>query len=272
MSFLDKLEFLMKEKDIKNLNVLSELSGIPYTTLKGFYTKGTDKIKLSTLEKIKDYFDVTVDYLTRDEITDRNYGRAWNFKVDYYESELIKKYRVLDEHGKEVVDNLLNSEHERITRLEQERLEKERLEKEKTLSLPVVPNDDEPQNTEMKVYWESAAAGLGNYLMGEGEYDIMTFPVDEIPARADFGIKISGDSMEPKIYDGDIVWVEAMPQIENGEIGIFILDGDSYCKKLHIDYDKGIIELISLNPKYKPKVIKRHEELRTVGKVLLEKH
>ena len=45
MDFLDKLEFLMKEKNITNLNELSTQSNIPYTTLKGFYTRGTDKIQ-----------------------------------------------------------------------------------------------------------------------------------------------------------------------------------------------------------------------------------
>lgn len=97
----------------------------------------------------------------------------------------------------------------------------------------------------------------------------MTFPAGEIPSKADFGVNISGDSMEPKIFDGDIVWVKAMLQIENGEIGIFILDGDALCKKLHVDYNKRIIELVSLNPKYTPRRIGAEDDLRTVGKVLL---
>ena len=49
MSFTDKLDALMAEKGI-NKSVLSKESGIPYTTIAGFYTKGTDNVKLSTLK------------------------------------------------------------------------------------------------------------------------------------------------------------------------------------------------------------------------------
>ena len=48
MSFTDKLDELMAEKGI-NKSILSKEAGIPYTTIAGFYTKGTDNIKLSTL-------------------------------------------------------------------------------------------------------------------------------------------------------------------------------------------------------------------------------
>lgn len=72
MSFLSKLELLMKEKNIDNINQLSKETGIPYTTIDGFYKKGTENIKLSTLRKLADYFDCSLDYLTDDKITERN--------------------------------------------------------------------------------------------------------------------------------------------------------------------------------------------------------
>jgi|GEM_PF-949222 len=115
MNFLDKLEFLMTGKSIKNLNVFSDLSGIPYTTLKEFYTKGTDDIKLSTLEKIKNYFDVTLDYLLDDEITDPEYGKTIFVTVTRAEQARIIKYRALDEHGKKALGLILNHEFDRIS-------------------------------------------------------------------------------------------------------------------------------------------------------------
>jgi transcriptional regulator with XRE-family HTH domain len=72
MSFLNKLELLMKEKNIDNINQLSKETGIPYTTIDGFYKKGTENIKLSTLRKLADYFNCSLDYLTDDKITERN--------------------------------------------------------------------------------------------------------------------------------------------------------------------------------------------------------
>lgn len=62
MSFTDKLDALMAEKGI-NKSILSKEAGIPYTTIAGFYTKGTDNVKLSTLKKLSTYLGCTIDYL-----------------------------------------------------------------------------------------------------------------------------------------------------------------------------------------------------------------
>ena len=66
MSFTDKLDALMAEKGI-NKSILSKESGIPYTTIAGFYTKGTDNVKLSTLKKLSTYFDCSIDFLADEE-------------------------------------------------------------------------------------------------------------------------------------------------------------------------------------------------------------
>ena len=67
MSFTDKLDALMAEKGI-NKSILSKESGIPYTTIAGFYTKGTDNVKLSTLKKLSAYFDCSIDFLADEEV------------------------------------------------------------------------------------------------------------------------------------------------------------------------------------------------------------
>ena len=58
----DKLDELMAKKDI-NRAILAKESGIPYTTIDGFYKKGCENIKLSTLRKLAEYFDITLDEL-----------------------------------------------------------------------------------------------------------------------------------------------------------------------------------------------------------------
>ncbi len=67
MSFTEKLDALMAEKGI-NKSILSKESGIPYTTIAGFYTKGTDNVKLSTLKKLSTYFDCSIDFLADEEV------------------------------------------------------------------------------------------------------------------------------------------------------------------------------------------------------------
>ena len=66
-----------------------------------------------------------------------------------------------------------------------------------------------------------------------------------------FGLKIKGDSMEPRIYDGDVVIVRQQSDADSGDIVIALVNGDdATCKRL-TKYAGGI-GLISLNPKYEP--------------------
>ncbi len=88
----------------------------------------------------------------------------------------------------------------------------------------------------------------------------------EVPANADFGIRISGDSMEPQFINGQIVWVHQQETLSTGEIGIFCLDGNAYCKKLKDDAE-GLF-LISLNIKYEPIKIKETDSFKIFGKVV----
>lgn len=67
MTFIDKLDNMMAERGI-NRSILSKESGIPYTTIDGFYKKGTDNVKLSTLKKLSAYFNCSLDFLVDDDI------------------------------------------------------------------------------------------------------------------------------------------------------------------------------------------------------------
>lgn len=73
-----------------------------------------------------------------------------------------------------------------------------------------------------------------------------------------FGLKIKGDSMEPKISNGDVVIVRRQNDAESGEIVIAAINGsEATCKKLQ-KYDNGIA-LISMNPAYPPMYFDRKE-------------
>ncbi len=72
MKLTDKLDFLIKEKDINKVE-LSKNSGIPYTTIINFYEKGTDNVKLSNLKKLASYFRVSLDYLVDDDSEVKNF-------------------------------------------------------------------------------------------------------------------------------------------------------------------------------------------------------
>ena len=86
-----------------------------------------------------------------------------------------------------------------------------------------------------------------------------------------FGLKIKGDSMTPRICDGDTVIVHQQPDAESGEIVIAMVNGDdAVCKRLKKYADS--IALISTNPSYEPLTFSAEEistlPVRIVGKVV----
>lgn len=61
MDFLEKLNYLM-EKNHLNKSTLSKACNIPYTTIDGWYKKGYEGLKLTTLRKLAEYFGTSLDY------------------------------------------------------------------------------------------------------------------------------------------------------------------------------------------------------------------
>ena len=82
---------------------------------------------------------------------------------------------------------------------------------------------------EMPVSNLAVSAGTGEFL-DEGNFEMVSFPEKSVPKGADFGVRVSGDSMEPVYHDGQIVWVEECETLAVGEVGIFVYDGDGYLK------------------------------------------
>lgn len=86
-----------------------------------------------------------------------------------------------------------------------------------------------------------------------------------------FGLKVRGDSMEPRIYEGDVLIVKKQNDAENGDIVIALVNGnEATCKRL-FKYSEGI-NLISLNNKYDPMQFTNKEiaekPVRIIGKVV----
>lgn len=113
------------------------------------------------------------------------------------------------------------------------------------------------------LYTQAATAGRGNYLDDQDA----EFREMEAPDEATFALHISGDSMEPLIHDGDIVFVHRQAELEPGEIGIFSYNGESFCKMW--ENRSGIPRLVSMNKAYAPILLQSFDRLIIHGKVLL---
>ena len=152
----------------------------------------------------------------------------------------LQKYRALDEHGKEVVDYMIDSEYKRVTALT--RKPKPRMYKIDWFTLP-------------------ASAGTGNILDSDLAEELLV-PESEEAEQADFVISVGGDSMEPTYHDGDKVFVEKCDSVDVGEVGIFILNGEAYIK------ERGNNKLISHNEKYKPISLTENDSVYCCGRVI----
>ena len=115
------------------------------------------------------------------------------------------------------------------------------------------------------IFENAVSAGTGNFLV-DGPKETVCIDESILPEDTTFGVRISGDSMEPEFHDGQIAWVLQQESVANGEIGIFALNGEAYIKKLQNDKD-GIF-LISLNEKYAPIKVSENDRLDIFGKVL----
>ena len=170
-------------------------------------------------------------------------AEAASTKISAEELAHIKKYRVLDTHGKKVVDSALELEYERMTHVETKEMR--------------------GGITYISLFDLAVSAGTGEPL-GTTDYTTkIQIPTEQVPEEAHVCLRVNGDSMEPAYKDGDIVFIHKQDEpVREGEIGVFSLNGEGYMKRL------GHKELESLNPKYPAIPIRQYDDLRCFGKVL----
>ena len=94
-------------------------------------------------------------------------------------------------------------------------------------------------------YIYPVAAGYASPVEGE-DYEMLE--LDDVPPGADYCITVSGDSMEPYIKDGSIVFVKRNAPLSDFDVGVFYVDGDILIKQFTQDAMRNIY-LLSANPK-----------------------
>ena len=116
----------------------------------------------------------------------------------------------------------------------------------------------------------SVAAGIPIEMV-EDIIDTEEIPPEMAITGSFFGLRIKGDSMEPRICEGDIVIVRQQEDAENGDIVIACINGDeATCKRLK-KYEHGIA-LISNNTSYEPMIFSNEDiekkPITILGKVV----
>lgn len=212
------------------------------------YEKETSHPKEQVIYKLIETLDVDANYLFQDCVKlpkDKN-------DITLAEYEHIKKYRTLDDFGKERIEQELDKEIARIGELQDKQNQIDQLKQRIVTELI--------QRIVLPLYAGFASAGSGEYLFDDIPTDTIEVEDTPIARKADFVVGVNGDSMEPDFYDGEKVFVKKTVDLNVGDIGIFLKGSDCYIKELGSD------RLISRNKAYKD--IYADEEIRRIGKVL----
>ena len=243
--FSANLNSILSDRNCKQAE-LSRATGIPPSTLTG-YVKGTSLPIPGNVQKIADFFGVPKSvldprFVTNNSMVDDPSSNTSSIQTIYDQLE--------DDRQKKVVtyaERQLKEQNEEETKINE-------------VSENIIRLDDYRQTTYRRV---TGVVSAGSGSMQDDDLDMeVSFYEDEIPDDYDAIAYVVGNSMEPKIKNGDYLFIKNAPQVDYNTIGIFQVDGANYVKKLRQGY------LESLNPDYEDIHLDESNDIRTIGEVV----
>ena len=219
----------MKKNRGLTTDEIAEKSGIPRGTLNKIFAGQTKDPQLNTVTKLVHCMGYALD-----DLEDLHPTAP---QPPHY-ADLHQRYRAI------------------VDAASAEAYEQQLAEEQSTATQDIPPLDIMP----FRLSAQPASAGHGIDLGPENFHNIYVRK-GCLPRGARFGVPVAGNSMEPRYHDGDILIVDGQP-VDQGEIGVFTLNGDGYVKRL------GNGELISLNPDYEPIAIDDDDYFKHNGRVI----
>ncbi|WP_251920483.1 XRE family transcriptional regulator [Ligilactobacillus salivarius] len=237
------LNELLNKTTKKKIDIHREY-GIPNSSISDYF-KGKSLPSEENVIKLANFFNVnTYDIDPRMKVSD--------FNNDKLRMSLLSKYEKLNtENKKKVVDYADN-------KLKDQKRQQNKIH-------PINEND----NTYYVDVLGSVSAGTGEWLTDEQHEEVM---VNNEPPAHDFALRVNGDSMTPIFSDGQIIYVNKIydtEEVRNNQFVIAELNGDSYVKKIVFDDDRKNCRLISLNKRYADIEIKKSDDFKIVGVVII---
>lgn len=220
---LEVISRLKKERGLTNAQ-LSALSGVTLSTLDKLTSGANTNPKLDTLLALCRALGCTLN-----EFMDAPVPAQEPAALSGEAEQVARDYESLDRHGRYMVRLVVQGERKRME------------------EAPQAAGEEPPEPARLiPLYYTPAAAGMASPAEGE-DFDYIEAAPGGAAWGADFAVKIAGDSMEPYIADGSVVYVRREP-LEDGDVGIFCVDGDMLCKQYRRDAG-GDVRLLSLNRK-----------------------
>lgn len=236
MSFANRMREIRELRGLTQKDLATKI-GVGNTAISN-YEKGTSFPNTDILYKIFDALDIDPNFLFQDDVPILK-----KMDLSSREKDHIEKYRDLSVSSKNIVDDTTK----RLLNLEQiNKTIRNTSQEQPDITLVKLPYYDFP-----------ASAGVGNFT----DYEYATYiDVIDPPRNADYIVRVSGDSMEPTLYDGDKLYIQKVDVLAFGDIGLFAYGGSIYVKEY------GRRGLISHNKEYS--LINGSEDIRILGKVL----
>ncbi|EYM93952.1 hypothetical protein W127_02664 [Staphylococcus aureus DAR3576] len=236
-SFKDRLKQIMSERKISQ-SELSRRTGIGRNSISD-YLNGKYEAKQDKVFELAKALNV---------------NEAWLMGFDISKNRKIENNDITSIYNK-----LTPPRQENVLNYATEQLEEQNNDSDNLVDF----NSYIQEKSEVDIYG-CASAGIGERLYNEPISK--EFVRGYVPAH-DIALKVNGDSMEPLFKNGQIIFIEKSHTIKDGQIGVFIINGDAYVKKVYVEDNR--LTLVSLNPKYEDLYFYDNESVRLVGKVIL---
>ncbi|MEG2285477.1 MAG: XRE family transcriptional regulator [Eubacterium sp.] len=222
---------------------LAKLIGVT----KGSIANYENEVSVPKVEILFSLFDALkcdANYLYQDNMD----TKPMEFTTTLAEQCFLTKYRELDLKSQGAVDTLLKYEYEQ----KQTR---------PPLTIHESPEQYGDNITFIPELMQKICAGTGS-IGDDVQFEEKAYPSIKVPSGAEYAACVSGESMEPKYSDGDIVFYKHVDTLVDGEIGIFNINNENYLKR----YTKDGLE--ALNPEYGTIVPSDDDHIQVIGKVL----
>ena len=206
---------------------------------------GRTRPDLGSLKRLCEALGVSSDELL---------GVEGGFCLSPKERELLASFRSLPQNEQGYVEGLI--------RLMLGQGENAQAQAEEAASAPARTRRPRRQIRSFPLSPLSMCAGEGIYLSDGGQGETIRLVACEELKNCDEVVRISGDSMEPRFHDGDLALVQHTQSLSEGEVGVFVIDGEGMIKIYGRD------GLHPLNPAYPVIHPSEYSEVRCFGRVL----
>lgn len=211
------------------------------------YEKGYRKPKQSLIFKLANTFDVSINYFFPE--TTENISQP----------EILTIYNQLNDERKEISLNFVKDQ------LKQQEEQSNVVQAD--FSVKEDGNIYSLEQHRIKQEWRGyVSAGTGEFLFDE-QVEYVEFDENEVPDRSDFCLTVNGNSMEPIFKDGSYIFVEEKEEIPSGAIGVVIVDGEAFIKRVWFEGTQARLE--SFNKAYKDIIVTRNDSFKIIGKVVM---